>query len=250
MDDPLKNIRIASPCQTTWEAMSGDDRVRHCSLCSLNVYNFAEMTRDEVRDLLLRSEGRVCARLYRRADGTIITRDCPSRLRTLRTRVSRVAATAIAALFSLSGFAADGKTCGKARIRRGSRVELAVEQAALSQKASFTGTVMFEQNALPGVSVLIRNEATRSERTAITDANGAFTILPPEDGLYRVEMRLEGFRPAIIEHLELKAGAAATARVTMQFDTSATVVVGAVAEPQHEPLTTTFPESLISKLPI
>ena len=28
--------------------MAGDERVRHCTLCSLNVYNFAEMTRDEV----------------------------------------------------------------------------------------------------------------------------------------------------------------------------------------------------------
>jgi len=52
----------------------------------LNVYNFAEMTRDEVRDLLARTEGRVCARLYRRADGTVLTRDCPTGLRALRRR--------------------------------------------------------------------------------------------------------------------------------------------------------------------
>jgi hypothetical protein len=57
--------------------MAGDERVRHCTLCSLNVYNFAEMTREEVRELLARTEGRVCARLYRRAGGTVLTRDCP-----------------------------------------------------------------------------------------------------------------------------------------------------------------------------
>jgi phosphopentomutase len=70
--DQLPNIRIATPCQTSWESMAGDERVRHCTLCSLNVYNFAEMTRHEVRELLARTEGRVCARLYRRADGTVI----------------------------------------------------------------------------------------------------------------------------------------------------------------------------------
>ena len=51
--------------------------MRHCTLCDLNVYNFAELTREEIRALLT-SEGRVCGRLYRRADGTLLTRDCPS----------------------------------------------------------------------------------------------------------------------------------------------------------------------------
>src|SRR5215210_6176183 len=75
--DPLKQIRIAAPCPATWEAMSGDERRRHCTLCDLSVYNFAEMTGEEIRELLVRSEGRLCARLYRRADGTLLTRDCP-----------------------------------------------------------------------------------------------------------------------------------------------------------------------------
>ena len=55
--DPLKHLRIATPCETSWEGMAGDERVRHCTLCSLNVYNFAEMTRDEIRALLARTEG-------------------------------------------------------------------------------------------------------------------------------------------------------------------------------------------------
>ena len=88
-EDPLKNLRIATPCPATWEGMAGDERVRHCTLCSLNVYNFEEMTRDEVRALLMRTEGRVCARLYRRADGSLLTSDCPWGVRALRQRMSR-----------------------------------------------------------------------------------------------------------------------------------------------------------------
>jgi hypothetical protein len=91
-NDQLGNLRIAVPCQASWEGMAGDERVRHCTLCSLNVYNFAEMTRGEVRALLVRTEGRVCARLYQRADGTVLTRDCPIGLRAVRQRASRVAA--------------------------------------------------------------------------------------------------------------------------------------------------------------
>src|SRR5204863_4095976 len=97
--DPIESLRIATPCQASWQRMAGDERVRHCTLCSLNVYNFAEMTRDEVRELLVRTEGRVCARLYRRADGTVLTRDCPAGLRALRRRASRAAAALLALLF-------------------------------------------------------------------------------------------------------------------------------------------------------
>ncbi len=109
--DQLGSLRIAAPCQASWEGMAGDERVRHCTLCSLNVYNFAEMTRDEVRELLVRTEGRVCARLYRRADGTVLTRDCPAGLRALGRRASRAAAALLTALFSLPAFAFGGAAC-------------------------------------------------------------------------------------------------------------------------------------------
>lgn len=57
--------------------MKGDQNIRHCSQCKLNVYNFSEMSESEIVNLLQRTDGRVCARLYRRADGTILTADCP-----------------------------------------------------------------------------------------------------------------------------------------------------------------------------
>ncbi|HKS17205.1 MAG TPA: hypothetical protein VJU16_07820 [Planctomycetota bacterium] len=59
--------------------MTGDDRVRYCSDCKLNVYNFSGMTRREVSELIQLEEGRLCVRFYRRKDGTLVTRDCPVR---------------------------------------------------------------------------------------------------------------------------------------------------------------------------
>src|SRR3954447_21216476 len=126
--DQLATLRIAAPCPASWDEMAGDERVRHCSLCKLNVYNFAEMTRAEVRELLVRTEGRVCARLYRRADGTVLTRDCPTGLRAVRQRASRAAAAVVAALLSLPSLAFGGTTtCGKRLTTRGSKVTLTVE---------------------------------------------------------------------------------------------------------------------------
>ena len=76
-NDILNSTRIASPCHASWEGMTGDERVRHCCDCRLNVYNIAEMSRDEAVQLIQEHEGRLCIRIYQRRDGTVITRDCP-----------------------------------------------------------------------------------------------------------------------------------------------------------------------------
>jgi hypothetical protein len=85
----LDQIRIASPCSRQWGELtpvdsSGADRVRYCGDCRLNVYNLSNMTRAEAEAVIEAHEGRLCAGFYRRADGTVLTRDCPVGLRALR----------------------------------------------------------------------------------------------------------------------------------------------------------------------
>ena len=75
--DVLENIRVASPCQESWEGMNGTDRVRACERCQHKVYNLSEMNAAEAADVIRKAEGRLCVRFYRRADGTIMTKDCP-----------------------------------------------------------------------------------------------------------------------------------------------------------------------------
>jgi hypothetical protein len=58
--------------------MSGDDRARFCRQCNRHVYNLSGMTRSEAQALVSQTEGRRCVRFLRRADGTIVTRDCPA----------------------------------------------------------------------------------------------------------------------------------------------------------------------------
>lgn len=73
----LADIRVATPCPASWEAMSGDDKARFCKTCQKNVFNISMMTRQEAEALILEKEGNLCVRLARREDGTIITDDCP-----------------------------------------------------------------------------------------------------------------------------------------------------------------------------
>jgi hypothetical protein len=79
--------------------MDGDDHKRFCHQCSKHVYNFRDMTEAQITELLA-SSGHVCGRLYKRADGTLITADCPVGL-SRRRRFIRAVAVKVAAAFSL-----------------------------------------------------------------------------------------------------------------------------------------------------
>ncbi|MFO0956786.1 MAG: hypothetical protein U0800_04875 [Isosphaeraceae bacterium] len=101
----IDSIRIAAPCPASWDSMKGDDRVRHCTHCDKAVYNFAGMTMGEAASLLHKHQGKLCARLYRRKDGTILDGNCPDGTRRQgRSRARKIAAGAfIAGILTLSG---------------------------------------------------------------------------------------------------------------------------------------------------
>ena len=106
-NNPLNNIKVASPCSADWNEMLGDARKRFCGECKLNVYNLSEMSKQDAEELLLKSEGRLCVRFYQRNDGTVITKDCPVGWKAFKQRVSKVSAAVISlviGLFTSLGF--------------------------------------------------------------------------------------------------------------------------------------------------
>jgi hypothetical protein len=107
--DNLDDLEIASPCSMNWDAMVGDGRVRHCGSCEKNVYNLSAMTKDEALNLVRELEGKMCVRLYRRTDGTVIHEDCPvgvaAMLKRAKQRTWKMAAAAFALVAGGLGFA-------------------------------------------------------------------------------------------------------------------------------------------------
>lgn len=98
----LDDLRIASPCDADWDAMrpvtaSDGARARFCGSCEKNVYDLSAMTRDDAMALITRHEGRCCVRFYQRADGTVLTEDCPVGVRALLKRAERRALLTAAA---------------------------------------------------------------------------------------------------------------------------------------------------------
>ena len=80
--------------------MEGDDQARFCRTCRKNVYNLSEMTEGEAQALVNRLEGRLCVRFYTRADGTLLTQDCPVGLRAVRRKLVRKLSYAAALLLA------------------------------------------------------------------------------------------------------------------------------------------------------
>ncbi|CAN5287835.1 hypothetical protein BH10ACI1_BH10ACI1_10790 [soil metagenome] len=102
-DNPLDNLKVASPCSVDWNAMYGDNRKRFCGDCKLNVYNLSGMTRSEAENLIMNAEGRLCVKFYSRADGSVITQDCPVGWAKMKQR-TQIFVTAVASLlFTLFG---------------------------------------------------------------------------------------------------------------------------------------------------
>jgi hypothetical protein len=95
----LDVIQVVSPCTESWAKMEGTDAVRYCRVCDSNVFDLSALTRQEAEALLDVTEGKACVRFARRADGTVVTKDCaPDRVRHRRRRRRRSLLAGAAAL--------------------------------------------------------------------------------------------------------------------------------------------------------
>lgn len=101
----LARVQVASPCTADWGEMHGDDRIRFCRQCAKNVYNLSALTADQAVALMREREGDLCGRFFRRADGTVLTADCPVGVHHRVKRRRRLAALAatLGGLLSFTG---------------------------------------------------------------------------------------------------------------------------------------------------
>jgi hypothetical protein len=85
-------VQVATPCRARWDAMEGDERIRFCGDCRKNVYNLSALTRTEAEALVSDVESNPCVTFFQRADGTVLTEDCPVGVAAARRRVARAVA--------------------------------------------------------------------------------------------------------------------------------------------------------------
>lgn len=210
----LDSIRIASPCHVRWDSMSGDERSRFCSSCQLRVYNLAAMTAEEAADLISKSDGNLCVRLYRRRDGTILTRDCPTgqKARGLRKRW----AAALSALTALTVFIGmPRRTMGVMTRRIDPHLQAARELSiAILDKNTVDVRRLLREGVDPNVRVgdektalMIAAENGATEAARILIQRGADVNAKDETGRTALQIARENHQKTIIALLEKRTKA-------------------------------------------
>lgn len=211
-------IRIASPCSASWEQMEGDARVRHCAQCDLDVYNFSAMTEQEVAALRSTHTGRICGRLYRRADGTMLTQDCPVGARLVR--ISHVAGAALSVAVGL------GTAMGQAAPSQ--PPNSAQEIQAEDNNAHVTIWVTDSSGAMiPNASVSLFNQATQAKIEGRTDFDGRVYFGSVNPAAYALIVEANGFQSHTLA-LQVSARQAVENRV--ELDVSSVAEMGVIVE--------------------
>lgn len=250
----LDQLRVASPCPISWEQMSGNDRVRYCQVCNLNVYNIAELTHKEATALVTNSEGRICARLFRRSDGTVITRDCPVGLRAIRRRVARMTGAVFATVVALSSAVLGQKPNKKEDSACKQQVSIA-RKSSDGEATVFSGTIIDPQGAVvAGAQIkLIERQSQRTTEVRSND-DGTFLVTVQGPGTYEVLVESAGFKKLQFAQLLVAAKETVTLTLTLAPATT-TVLVGMIGvDPMIDITrpggTTIITREMIERLPI
>lgn len=163
----LGEVKVASPCHADWNLMTGDDQSRFCGKCSKNVYNLSAMTTEQAEKLIREKEGDLCVRYYQRADGTVMTADCPVGVR--RKRVSAVAI--FAGLGIAAGFSQNAYQNNVALD------ETEVSDMRMGKMDAFDG-VMAEQEPIIATMGAVSEKEPEVEQTDLLEPNAVEKIQP------------------------------------------------------------------------
>lgn len=168
--------------------MTGDERSRLCAGCERQVYNISALTPMETRDLSASHEGkRLCIRLFKRTDGTVITSDCPKGLAAYRRRVTRFATAAFASILGLFSVSYS-QTTFPSDIGSGQRGVTTLMVPLVE------GRVIDQNGAvIPNAKVTIKT-STGKKIVKTTDENGRFQFLDSRlIGKNSIKIERDGF---------------------------------------------------------
>lgn len=184
----LDSIRVASPCTQDWNEMSGNDKVRFCEHCALEVNNLSAMKRKEAMRLVRESEGRICVRYVKNPET-----NAPVFAEKLYqiTRRAAVAAGVLGASLTLSTLVyAQDKPIS---ISQKTQVETSAEnQTDKNDTESPTGTISgiitdSSGAVVPNATVTVSNEKTNETRAATADDKGFYEFKNIAAGTYKLE---------------------------------------------------------------
>ena len=170
----LKNLTIPSPCTADWNSMTGNDQIRFCEHCNLQVHNLSQMTRNQAQRLISRSNGRLCVRYHRDTEGHPRILPIPQKLHRIGRRTSQLAAGAFTATLSITSAVAESSQSRQSENFNGSNVTQS-DQAGLG--SSIVGTIKDPNGAvIAGATVALWNQQSNLVLYTSSDSSGEFRI--------------------------------------------------------------------------
>jgi ankyrin repeat protein len=206
--DVFAQISITSPCETDWDSMIGNDRIRFCRHCQLSVHNLSQMTSKEVRRLVARSQGRLCVR-YSPQDRSVPALPTPV-LHRIGRRTSILAAGAFSASLSLTNaIAGDLQNEQKGTAYRVAVVVATKEGVKVftSHGGTISGTIFDPNNAvIPGATVSLSNAESKAAISTVTNDQGEYKFDGLEAGTYSLRVEASGFATSDLPNITLRPG--------------------------------------------
>jgi hypothetical protein len=231
--------------------MTGDNRVRFCGHCQLNVYNISALSRIEAEKLITSTEGRLCARLFRRDDGTILTKDCPVGLRALRRRVAKRGAAVFAAVVSSAAAVFGQQSSAKDKKSWTPQTRVTRTNGTAELAGGVSGTVVDPAGVpVPKATVTVTNDETKDSSETRTNATGRFEFASLAPGKYSIDIKKKHFAAHRIVEIKVEKDKVVDLQVILQLPGEQLIgVVGIDSLIDTPPGTTIFNEKMIRNLP-
>ena len=192
--DLNKLIEIKTPCTADWDSMTGDDRIRFCEHCNLNVNDLSQLTPKRVRRLVTKSNGRLCIRYQKRPDGSPIIKAVPAKLHTIGRRASRIAAGAFTATLSLSSVVAHSAPGSLRHEHVFASQHIGSSLEPLTFGSSIKGRVTDTTGAvIQGAGITLGTAETSYLSGTTTDAAGEYRFDGLQPGTYSLTIDAIGF---------------------------------------------------------
>jgi hypothetical protein len=219
----LESLQIPKPCPSDWERMIGSERKRFCTECHKYVYNLSAMTRREAEALIEDSQGKVCARFTRLADGQVLTQEPPITLHRINRRPSPIAAALVTAMISLTPTIAapQASTHTKAMISVNSKKKTTPLQTSQST-GTISGVVKDPMDAvIVGAQAVLTGEGVSETQTTSTGDDGTFRFEGLADNTYNIKVESPGFIVANVHGILIRAGESQKAELSVIMSVAA-----------------------------
>lgn len=189
----IDSIEVKSPCSEDWNKMSGNNQVRFCSHCNLNVNDLSAMTRKEALKLVRKANGRICVRYIQNpVDKKPIFGDKLYQL----TRRAGIAAGVLGASLTLSTIAYAQGSAERLPQNAETQSEVVLNGEETDETESPTavvsGTVTDEHGSFVAqISVNLFNLETEESQQEITDNDGFYEFKNVRKGNYKISINDE-----------------------------------------------------------